>query len=134
MLFPIVQGSVDHKLRRRSIEELIPFSKCGIALGGLAVGRGENAMRDTIQFSTELLPKNQPRYLMGVGKPSDLIHAIRNGIDMFDCVMPTRNGRNGNIFTENGVLSIKNQNLKMIFHQLMKLVIILGGKRFLNHM
>ena len=72
-------------------------------------------MRDTIQFSTELLPKNQPRYLMGVGKPSDLIHAIRNGIDMFDCVMPTRNGRNGNIFTENGVLSIKNQNLKNDF-------------------
>mgnify|MGYP001216565923 FL=1 len=115
VLFPIVQGSVDHNLRRKSIEELIPFSKCGIAIGGLAVGEEKNSMYDTIQFSTEFLPENQPRYLMGVGKPSDLIYAIRNGIDMFDCVMPTRNGRNGNIFTRNGVLSIKNQKFKNDF-------------------
>jgi queuine tRNA-ribosyltransferase len=115
VLFPIIQGSVDRSLRKRSIEDLIPFSKCGIALGGLAVGEDKNAMRDTIQFSTEILPENQPRYLMGVGKPSDLIHAIRNGIDMFDCVMPTRNGRNGNIFTNSGVLSIKNQKYKNDF-------------------
>ena len=115
VLFPIVQGSINHKLRKKSIEELIPFSTCGIALGGLAVGEEKNAMLDTIQYCTELLPKDQPRYLMGVGKPSDLLHAIRNGIDMFDCVMPTRNGRNGHIFTSNGVINIKNEKYKHDF-------------------
>ena len=115
VLFPIVQGSINHRLRKKSIEELIPFSTCGIALGGLAVGEEKNAMLDTIQYCTELLPKNQPRYLMGVGKPSDLLHAIRNGIDMFDCVMPTRNGRNGHIFTSNGVINIKNEKYKHDF-------------------
>lgn len=130
VLFPIIQGSIDHNLRRRSLEELIPFSKCGIALGGLAVGEEKNAMRDTIQFSTEFLPHNQPRYLMGVGKPSDLIYAIRNGIDMFDCVMPTRNGRNGNIFTENGVLSIKNHKFKNDFSPIDETSIHPWGKEF----
>ena len=115
VLFPIVQGSINHRLRKKSIEELIPFSTCGIALGGLAVGEEKNAMLDTIQYCTELLPKDQPRYLMGVGKPSDLLHAIRNGIDMFDCVMPTRNGRNGHIFTSNGVINIKNGKYKHDF-------------------
>lgn len=115
VLFPIVQGSINHRLRKKSIEELIPFSTCGIALGGLAVGEEKNAMLDTIQYCTELLPKDQPRYLMGVGKPSDLLHAIRNGIDMFDCVMPTRNGRNGHIFTSNGVINIKNEKYKHDF-------------------
>ena len=115
VLFPIVQGSINHKLRKKSIEELIPFSTCGIALGGLAVGEEKNAMLDTIQYCTELLPKDQPRYLMGVGKPSDLLHAIRNGIDMFDCVLPTRNGRNGHIFTSNGVINIKNEKYKHDF-------------------
>lgn len=115
VLFPIVQGSINHRLRKKSIEELIPFSTCGIALGGLAVGEEKDAMLDTIQYCTELLPKDQPRYLMGVGKPSDLLHAIRNGIDMFDCVMPTRNGRNGHIFTSNGVINIKNEKYKHDF-------------------
>ena len=115
VLFPIVQGSINHRLRKKSIEELIPFSTCGIALGGLAVGEEKNAMLDTIQYCTELLPKDQPRYLMGVGKPSDLLHAIRNGIDMFDCVLPTRNGRNGHIFTSNGVINIKNEKYKHDF-------------------
>ena len=115
VLFPIVQGSINHRLRKKSIEELIPFSTCGIALGGLAVGEEKNAMLDTIEYCTNLLPKDQPRYLMGVGKPSDLLHAIRNGVDMFDCVMPTRNGRNGHIFTSNGVINIKNEKYKHDF-------------------
>ena len=115
VLFPIVQGSINHRLRKKSIEELIPFSTCGIALGGLAVGEEKNAMLDTIEYCTNLLPKDQPRYLMGVGKPSDLLHAIRNGVDMFDCVMPTRNGRNGHIFTSNGVINIKNKKYKHDF-------------------
>ena len=72
-------------------------------------------MLDTIEYCTELLPKDQPRYLMGVGKPSDLLHAIRNGVDMFDCVMPTRNGRNGHIFTSSGVINIKNEKYKHDF-------------------
>ena len=114
-VFPIIQGSVNHKLRRKSAEELIPFSNCGIAIGGLAVGEEKNAMLDTVEFCNTVLPKEQPRYLMGVGKPSDLIHAVRHGMDMFDCVIPTRNGRNGHIFTSEGVINIKNKKYKHDF-------------------
>tara|TARA_B100000029_G_C17603614_1_gene966607 strand:+ start:1040 stop:2176 length:1137 start_codon:yes stop_codon:yes gene_type:complete len=108
-IFPIVQGSVNHELRFRSINELLPFAKCGIAIGGLAVGEDKNAMMDTIEYCDNLLPEEQPRYLMGVGKPSDLISAVRRGIDMFDCVIPTRNGRNGQIFTKDKILNIRNK-------------------------
>ena len=114
-VFPIIQGSVNHRLRRKSAEELIPFSSCGIAIGGLAVGEEKNAMLDTVEFCNTVLPKEQPRYLMGVGKPSDLIHAVRHGMDMFDCVIPTRNGRNGHIFTSEGVINIKNEKFKHDF-------------------
>ncbi|HIN03083.1 MAG TPA: tRNA guanosine(34) transglycosylase Tgt, partial [Candidatus Marinimicrobia bacterium] len=114
-VFPIIQGSVNHKLRRKSAEELIPFSNCGIAIGGLAVGEEKNAMLDTVEFCNTVLPKEQPRYLMGVGKPSDLIHAVCHGMDMFDCVIPTRNGRNGHIFTSEGVINIKNEKFKHDF-------------------
>ena len=114
-VFPIIQGSVNHKLRRKSAEELIPFSSCGIAIGGLAVGEEKNAMLDTVEFCNTVLPKEQPRYLMGVGKPSDLIHAVCHGMDMFDCVIPTRNGRNGHIFTSEGVINIKNEKFKHDF-------------------
>ncbi len=115
VIFPIIQGGIDHKLRKISIEELIPFSNCGVGIGGLAVGEEKQAMLDTIQFCTEIMPQEQPRYLMGVGRPSDLIEAVRRGIDMFDCVMPTRNGRNGHIFTSDGVINIKNEKHKNDF-------------------
>ena len=114
-VFPIIQGSVNHEMRQKSIEELIPFSSCGMAIGGLAVGEEKNAMMDTVEFCDTVLPKDQPRYLMGVGKPSDLLKSVRRGVDMFDCVMPTRNGRNGHIFTSDGVINIKNEKFKHDF-------------------
>ena len=112
IIFPIVQGGVDKNLRRMSIEQLVGQSSCGMAIGGLAVGEEKNAMLDTIELCDTLLPEDQPRYLMGVGRPSDLIESIKRGVDMFDCVMPTRNGRNGHIFTSNGVINIKNEKFK----------------------
>ena len=112
VVFPIVQGATDSQLRKISAEQLIEHSLCGMAIGGLAVGEEKNAMMDTIEYCDILLPKDQPRYLMGVGKPTDLIKSVQRGVDMFDCVMPTRNGRNGHIFTWNGVLNIKNEKYK----------------------
>ena len=112
IIFPIIQGGIDHTFRKQSIEQLIPYAKGGIAIGGLAVGEEKQAMMDTIEFCTEFLPTNQPRYLMGVGKPTDIIKAVMRGVDMFDCVMPTRNGRNGHIFTSDGVLNIRNTQYK----------------------
>jgi len=112
VVFPIIQGGVDQGLRQMSIEELVDQSSCGMAIGGLAVGEEKNAMFDTIEFCDTLIPENQPRYLMGVGRPSDLIEAVKRGVDMFDCVMPTRNGRNGHVFTSNGVINIRNEKYK----------------------
>ena len=111
-VFPIIQGTVNHELRAKSAEELIPFSICGMAIGGLAVGEEKNAMFDTVEFCDTVLPKDQPRYLMGVGKPSDLVKTIAMGVDMFDCVIPTRNGRNGQLFTRFGKINIRNTKYK----------------------
>ena len=107
-LFAIVQGGVDLELRRRSAEALVAMDFPGYAVGGLAVGEGHEAMLGALDGTLPFLPENKPRYLMGVGTPEDLIEAVRRGIDMFDCVMPTRNGRHGLAFTWAGKVNIRN--------------------------
>ena len=114
-MFPIVQGSIYSELRKQSAETILEYATCGIAIGGLAVGEEKSAMFETIEQMDKILPKDQPRYLMGVGTPSDLIHAVRRGVDMFDCVMPTRNARNGQLFTSFGKLNIRNEKYKTDF-------------------
>jgi queuine tRNA-ribosyltransferase len=107
-LFGIVQGSVFPDLRAESVAALTGIGFEGYAVGGLAVGEGQEAMFTTLECTTPLLPADKPRYLMGVGTPSDLIGAVRRGIDMFDCVMPTRSGRTGRAYTRAGVINIRN--------------------------
>ena len=106
--FGIVQGSVYRDLRTESVEKLNKIDFEGYAIGGLAVGEGQEAMFDTLDFTTPLMKADKPRYLMGVGKPSDLVGAVARGVDMFDCVMPTRSGRTGQGFTRRGTINIKN--------------------------
>jgi queuine tRNA-ribosyltransferase len=107
-LFGIVQGGTDKELRRQSAEELLNLDFEGYAVGGLAVGEPKSEMYDTTEFTAELLPRDRPRYLMGVGTPEDLLEGVARGIDMFDCVMPTRNARNACAFTSEGKVIIKN--------------------------
>ncbi|QNG46514.1 tRNA guanosine(34) transglycosylase Tgt [Sphingobium yanoikuyae] len=107
-LFGIQQGSLDEGLRRISAEKLIEIGFDGYAVGGLAVGEGQEAMFATLDFAPDMLPQDKPRYLMGVGKPDDIVGAVERGIDMFDCVLPTRSGRNGQAFTWAGPLNIRN--------------------------
>jgi len=107
-LFGIVQGSVFPDLRAESVAALTDIGFEGYAVGGLAVGEGQEAMFTTLECTTPLLPSDMPRYLMGVGTPADLIGAVRRGIDMFDCVMPTRSGRTGRAYTRGGVINIRN--------------------------
>ena len=107
-LFGIVQGSVFPDLRAESVAALTGIGFEGYAVGGLAVGEGQEAMFTTLECTTPLLPSDKPRYLMGVGTPADLIGAVRRGIDMFDCVMPTRSGRTGRAYTRGGVINIRN--------------------------
>ncbi len=107
-LFGIVQGSVYPELRKRSAERLTKFGFSGMAVGGLSVGEPKDLMYEIVEVTAPLLPWDQPRYLMGVGTPEDLIRCIAMGIDMFDCVLPTRNARNGCLFTSQGRVVIKN--------------------------
>ena len=107
-LFGIQQGSLDEALRRESAQKLIEIGFDGYAVGGLAVGEGQEAMFATLDFAPDMLPQDKPRYLMGVGKPDDIVGAVERGIDMFDCVLPTRSGRNGQAFTWAGPLNIRN--------------------------
>ncbi len=107
-LFPIVQGCVYADLRRKAAEHVATFNSDGYAIGGLSVGEKEEDMYSMIEVVNDILPENKPRYLMGVGNPVNILEGIDRGIDMFDCVMPTRNGRNGMLFTQNGIINIKN--------------------------
>jgi len=106
-IFAIIQGGVDPEFRRISATELTQLDFDGFAIGGLSVGEESQAMYDTVEFTTPLMPQDKPRYLMGVGTPEDLVECIDRGVDMFDCVMPTRNARNGTLFTTSGRLNIK---------------------------
>jgi queuine tRNA-ribosyltransferase len=108
LLFGIVQGGIDQELRKACSQELIEMDFDGYAVGGLSVGEGHQNMIKTVEFTAPLLPENKPRYLMGAGMPADIIAAVISGIDMFDCVLPTRNGRNGFAFTNNGPLKLRN--------------------------
>ena len=107
-LFGIIQGSVYNDLRRQSLEQLVAIGFEGYAIGGLSVGEEKSLMYDTVEFTAPLMPADRPRYLMGVGTPVDLIESVARGVDMFDCVMPTRNARNGQVFTSRGRLNIRN--------------------------
>ncbi len=111
-LFPIVQGCVYPDLRKRAAENVAAKEADGNAIGGLAVGEPKEQMFEMIEVVNEILPKNKPRYLMGVGTPADLLDSIERGVDMFDCIMPTRNGRNGQIFTKNGIMNMRNVRWK----------------------
>jgi queuine tRNA-ribosyltransferase len=106
--FGIVQGGVFPGLRRRSVESLLPIGFEGFAIGGLAVGEGQATMLEVIEATAPLLPQDRPRYLMGVGKPADLVASVLRGIDMFDCVLPTRSGRTAQAFTRRGTVNLRN--------------------------
>ena len=111
-LFPIVQGSTYKDLRIKSAEFIAEQNRDGNAIGGLAVGEPAESMYETIDYVNDILPKDKPRYLMGVGTPENILEAIALGIDMFDCVMPTRNARNGMLFTTQGIINIRNEKWK----------------------
>jgi len=114
-LFSICQGSVFQDLRKISIEEAESIDFYGNAIGGLAVGEENELMYDIVDYSTDLLSKDKPRYLMGVGTPVDLLECVERGIDMFDCVLPTRNARHGRLFTFDGEINLKNAKYKVYF-------------------
>lgn len=116
--FPIVQGCVYPDLRRQSAEFIASQNREGYAIGGLAVGEPTEVMYDMIEVVNEILPEEKPRYLMGVGTPINILEAIERGVDMFDCVMPTRNGRNGMLFTSQGIMNMKNEKWKNDFSPL----------------
>ena len=107
-LFGIMQGALNEELRGRSAEALRAIGFDGYAIGGLAVGEGQEAMFGVLDYAPQMLPEDSPRYLMGVGKPDDLVGAVERGVDMFDCVLPTRSGRNGQAFTWDGPLNMRN--------------------------
>jgi queuine tRNA-ribosyltransferase len=111
-LFGIVQGGLDHEIRKYCAEELIKMDFPGYSIGGLSVGETKKEMYEITRFLNPILPFDKPRYLMGVGAPDDLVENVINGIDMFDCVMPTRNARHGSALTTSGTLTIKNQTFE----------------------
>ena len=111
-LFGIVQGGMFKELRDESLQRLMDIGFDGYALGGLSVGEPKEQMRNIVEYCGERMPAEKPRYLMGVGTPEDIVYAVSQGIDMFDCVMPTRNARNGHIFTSRGLLRLRNKRFR----------------------
>ena len=136
--FPIVQGCVYPELRRRAAEEVAALGAEGNAIGGLAVGEPAEQMYEMIEVVNEILPTDKPRYLMGVGTPMNLLEGIERGVDMFDCVMPTRNGRNGMLFTKDGIINMKNKKWEMDFSPIeadgASVVDTLYTKAYLRHL
>jgi queuine tRNA-ribosyltransferase len=117
-LFGIIQGSVYKDLREESAKDLLRMDFDGYAIGGLAVGEPIDLMYEITSFTTDMMLEEKPRYLMGVGRPENLLESIERGIDMFDCVMPTRNGRNSYLFTSSGVLAMRNAKYKDDFSEI----------------
>jgi len=111
-IFAIIQGGTDKAFREKSAKELCALDFDGFAIGGLSVGESNKDMYDTVEWTTQFMPTDKPRYLMGVGTPEDLVENVERGIDMFDCVMPTRNARNGTLFTSYGKVNIKSARFK----------------------
>ena len=137
-LFGIIQGGLFNDLRKKSLETLKKINFDGYALGGLAVGDTQKEMFNILDFLKEHLPDNKPRYLMGVGTPSDILGSVKRGIDMFDCVLPTRSGRTGLAFTWNGPINIKNSKYKNdntpLDENCNNLSLNLYSKNYLNHL
>ena len=137
-LFPIVQGCVYPDLRRQSAEYIASKEADGNAIGGLAVGEPVETMYEMIELVNEILPKNKPRYLMGVGTPANILESIARGVDMFDCVMPTRNGRNGMLFTKQGIINMRNKKWESDFSPIEEdgasYVDTLYSKAYLRHL
>lgn len=137
-LFPIVQGCVYPDLRRRAAENVASKGAEGNAIGGLAVGEPTEKMYEMIEVVNEILPQDKPRYLMGVGTPANILEAIERGVDMFDCIMPTRNGRNGQLFTRNGIMNMRNKKWATDFSPIdengASFVDTLYSKAYLRHL
>lgn len=137
-LFPIVQGSTFDDLRKISAEKAALADMAGNAIGGLSVGEPADEMYRIIEIVNEVLPENKPRYLMGVGTPVNILEAIERGIDMFDCVMPTRNGRNGMLFTSEGIINIRNRRWTDDFNPIdpcgPSIVSLYYSKAYLRHL
>lgn len=137
-IFPIVQGCVYPDLRKESAHFVASKERDGNAIGGLAVGEPPEVMYEMIELVNDILPKEKPRYLMGVGTPINILEAIERGVDMFDCVMPTRNGRNGMLFTSEGILNMRNEKWKNDFSPIdpngTALVDSVHSKAYLRHL
>lgn len=137
-LFPIVQGCAYPDLRAKAAENVLQYDADGYAIGGLAVGEPTDVMYSMIEVVNAVLPKDRPRYLMGVGTPINILEGIERGVDMFDCVMPTRNGRNGQLFTSEGVINIRNKKWEDDFSPIdpngTTFVDTLYSKAYLHHL
>ena len=127
-LFGIIQGNIFPELREKSAADLIRLDFPGYAIGGLSVGEPKEIMYDILQVTNSVLPVNKPRYLMGVGEPEDLLEGVKRGVDMFDCVLPTRLARHGTAYTSHGKITVRNAGFAEDFHQLMKNVPVMYVK------